>query len=67
MTARLRVDPIACGGVGLCVHLADALVTADSWGYPIVPDHELTRREKRVAAAAVKACPRHALYLDEND
>ena len=36
MAERLRVDPIACDGVGICTHLAPDLVGVDSWGFPIV-------------------------------
>ncbi len=44
----LRVDPVACEGVGLCAHLAGRLVATDPWGFPIldsgvVPASELRR------------------------
>jgi ferredoxin len=61
---RLRVDPVACDGIGLCAHLAAGLVTVDSWGYPIVPTGPLHPRDRRPAAAAVGACPRKALFLE---
>lgn len=60
---RLRVDPVACDGVGICLHLAPDLVRADSWGFPVVSDAAVTRR--RAAEAAVTGCPRKALYLEE--
>jgi ferredoxin len=59
--ARLRVDPVACDGIGMCAHLAAELVRLDSWGYAIVPDRDLEPRELRRAAQAVAACPRKAL------
>ena len=36
MTAglRLKVDPIACDGHGLCAELLPELVTLDDWGFP---------------------------------
>jgi ferredoxin len=63
--ARLRVDPVACEGVGICAHVAPALVALDSWGYPVLPDAPLTRRQRRRAAAAVIGCPRRALFLSD--
>jgi ferredoxin len=61
---RLRVDPVACDGVGICAHLAPRLVTVDSWGYPILPAEPLDRSGRRSAALAVAGCPRRALFID---
>ena len=33
--ARLRVDPIACDGRGLCAEALPELITLDDWGFPI--------------------------------
>lgn len=63
---RLRIDPSACAGVGICAHLAPEVVTVDSWGYPIVADRPLDSRELRRAGAAVAACPRRALFIQSN-
>lgn len=63
MGERLVVDPIACDGVGLCVHLAPELVRLDRWGFPIVREGELTDRAANRARAAVRACPHQALHL----
>jgi ferredoxin len=60
---RLRVDPVACDGIGMCAHLADRLVRLDSWGYPIVPERGLGEGELRAAEKAVAGCPRRALTL----
>lgn len=64
MTARLRVNPIACQAHGLCAELLPELVELDEWGYPLlteqVPDHLLD-----LARRAVLACPTLALALDE--
>ena len=62
--ARLRVDPVACDGVGICAHLAADLIGTDSWGYPIVATDRLDAERLRQARAAVRACPRGALFLD---
>ncbi len=64
---RLRVDPVACEGVGICAHLASAVITVDSWGYPIVPAQELAPRDRRQVEAAVAACPRRALFVETVD
>jgi len=60
---QLRVDPLACDGIGICSHLAPDLISVDSWGYPIIPRRALGDRELRSAQAAVTACPRRALFL----
>lgn len=61
---RLRVDPVACDGIGMCAHVAPRLIGVDSWGYPMPASHHLSRREARTAAAAVSCCPRRALFLE---
>ncbi len=65
--ARLRVNPIACDGRGLCAEVAPELITLDDWGYPIItagaigPEWELDARE------AVRLCPKLALTISEPD
>lgn len=66
MTARLRVDPVACNGVGLCAHLAPDLVTLDSWGYPLLSPRPLSAGSQRQAVRAVQGCPRKALFLESS-
>ena len=61
---RLRVDPAACDGIGLCAVLAASAVELDRWGYPIVVSRDLERGEVRGANRAVNACPRRALFLE---
>ena len=62
---RLRVDPVACDGIGMCAHVAPRLVGVDSWGYPVVDGSPLDRRAARAATAAVASCPRRALFLQD--
>ncbi|MCE0768218.1 ferredoxin [Pseudonocardia kujensis] len=68
MTRRLRVDPIACAGHGLCADLLPDHIDLDEWGYPILDDGRRTAPldpdEIRAARAAIAACPTLALRLD---
>lgn len=63
MSGTIRVDIVACDGVGICAHLAPDVVRVDSWGFPILPAEPLTGTRERQARAAVTACPRKALFL----
>lgn len=65
MAERLRVDPVACDGVGICSHLAPDLVGVDSWGFPVVAGTPLDRATSRQARSAVAACPRRALFVEQ--
>jgi ferredoxin len=64
VTYRLRVDPIACDGHGLCAELLPERITLDDWGFPIVEDGEVDDRLLGHARRAVEACPRLALRLE---
>ena len=59
----LRVDPVACDGIGMCAHLAPRIIDLDPWGYPILTGHPLDDADARRAAMAVAACPRRALFI----
>lgn len=63
---RLRVDPLACEGIGLCAQLAGRAVELDRWGYPIIEAH-LDTRDLGAARRAVRACPRKALWIEDVD
>lgn len=63
---RLRIDPVACEGVGLCAQVADRVIGLDRWGYPII-DADLDGRGLAAAERAVRACPRRALWIEEAD
>ena len=58
----LRIDPVACEGIGMCAHLAPGVVGLDRWGFPVMPER-LDERDERAARAAVTGCPRRALFL----
>ena len=61
---RLRVDPIACDGRGLCADLLPDLITLDDWGFPIICDGDVPRRLLGDARDTVRACPKLALRLE---
>ena len=61
---RLRLDPIACDGHGLCAELLPERITLDDWGYPIVDDTPIDGALLAHARRAVAACPLLALRLE---
>ena len=63
MTTKLRVNPIACSGHGLCAELLPELITLDEWGYPVIADEPVPLRLTREARRAVTDCPALALRL----
>ncbi|HLI35791.1 MAG TPA: ferredoxin [Streptosporangiaceae bacterium] len=67
MTARLRVNPIACDAHGLCAGLLPELITLDEWGYPIISEEPVPPELLRHARRAVAACPVLALALTSAD
>ena len=65
MSARLRVNPIACDGHGLCAELFPERVSLDDWGYPMVDGSPIPRSLEQHARRAVDACPVLALRLEQ--
>jgi ferredoxin len=63
--ARLRVDPIACDGRGLCAEVLPELITLDDWGFPIILDRDVPPGLRHEAGEAVRLCPKLALRLDQ--
>jgi ferredoxin len=61
---RLRVDPIACTGHGLCAELLPELIRLDDWGYPIISDSADDMADERDVRRAIAACPVLALRLE---
>ena len=61
--ARLRINPIACDGIGMCIHLAPDVITVDPWGYPVISPDLLSGDELTQARKAVRGCPKRALFL----
>jgi ferredoxin len=64
VTCRLRVDPIACTGHGLCAELFPEWISLDDWGYPIVTPLPIPDRLLEHAKRAVAACPKLAIVID---
>jgi ferredoxin len=64
---RLRIDAAACDGIGLCAHLAPAVIELDRWGFPILIGRGLAPREVAAARQAVRGCPRNALWIESTD
>ncbi|HEV2370856.1 MAG TPA: ferredoxin [Streptosporangiaceae bacterium] len=62
--ARLRVDPIACDGRGLCAELLPELVTLDDWGFPLITDVPVPSELLADARETIRACPKLALRLE---
>ena len=63
MNQRLRVNPTACTGHGLCAELLPERVTLDEWGYPVISADPVPARLARAARRAVTDCPALALML----
>jgi ferredoxin len=64
MTTKLRVNPIACSGHGLCAELLPELITLDEWGYPVIVGQPVPVRLAKEARRAVTNCPALALRLN---
>jgi len=60
---RLRVDPIACQGHGLCIEAFPEMIGRDPWGYPVLSTDAVPQHLMRHAERAVSACPVLALRL----
>ena len=63
MSARLRVNPIACEAHGLCAELLPERITLDEWGYPLVDPRPIPPELVAHARRAADACPTLALLL----
>jgi ferredoxin len=66
MTAglRLRVNPIACDGRGLCAEVLPELIRVDDWGFPVLAEGRVPAGLRTAAAEAVRICPKLALRLE---
>jgi ferredoxin len=64
-SARLRVDPVACTGHGLCAEVFPERITLDDWGYPIIDGRDIPAQLLDHARRAAAVCPKLALLLAE--
>jgi ferredoxin len=62
---RLRVNPVACSGHGLCAELLPELISLDEWGYPLIAGAAVPPHLVREARRAVTDCPALALAFRE--
>ena len=62
---RLRVNPIACTGHGLCAELLPEIIELDPWGYPILSSSAIPAGVMEHAKRAVDTCPTLALLMEE--
>ena len=67
---KLRLDPTACDGHGLCAAAAPELIELDEWGYPVLTsdgantlETPVRPAEGRHAKRAARVCPVLALRL----
>lgn len=65
MSIRLRVDPTACTGYGVCAELLPELIDLDEWGYPVISREPIPRPLLPLARRAVTDCPALALLLEK--
>ena len=61
---RLRVDPIACTGHGICAEMLPELIRLDDWGYPIMDDAPISGELLPLVRRTLNACPALALRLE---
>ena len=65
MRYRLRVNPIACTGHGLCAELLPEIIELDAWGYPILSSSAVPAGLMEHAKRAVDTCPTLALLMEK--
>lgn len=63
---KLRINPIACNGHGMCAELLPELIDLDDWGYPIVKTSEIPLNLLDLAKRAERVCPTLAVMIIEN-
>lgn len=63
---RLRINPIACNGHGMCAELLPELIDLDDWGYPIIKTADIPLNLLEMAKRAERICPTLAVMILEN-
>jgi ferredoxin len=65
MSAKLRVDWIACEAHGMCAELLPEQIALDEWGYPLFDGEPIPADLEDHARRAAEACPTFALKLEQ--
>jgi ferredoxin len=65
VSEKLKVNPIACTGHGVCAELLPELIEMDPWGYPIVLSDDLADQVPSHVRRAVASCPTLALIIEK--
>jgi ferredoxin len=65
MMHKLRVNPIACTGHGVCAELLPEIIELDPWGYPILRSATVPPGLIPYARRAAATCPTLALMLEK--
>jgi ferredoxin len=61
---RMRVNPVACDGHGICAELLPEIVSRDEWGYPMPVVAEIPAELEGHAQRAAQQCPTLAIILE---
>ncbi len=67
MSSRIRINPIACEGHGLCAEMLPEIIGLDDWGYPVVKPGSVPSDLQGLARRARDLCPTLALLLEQPD
>ena len=62
MSLRIRIDPTACTGHGVCADLLPERIQLDEWGFPVIQP-EVAPGLAATPRRAIRACPVLALRL----
>ncbi len=65
MNYRVRINPIACDGHGMCAELLPEIIDLDPWGYPLLRSSAVPGPLVAHAKRAASACPTLALLLEQ--
>lgn len=61
--STVTIDWRRCRGHGVCAAALHEMVTLDQWGYPVMPDGEVSPELNAAARMAQATCPAAALRV----